>query len=47
MQTEEGNFSLVPMETAALQQHSNGPMGSYSPPSDGEGIGQITSDEEL
>lgn len=44
---EEGNFSLVPMDTAMLIQRSNGPMGSYSPPSEGEGVGQVTSDEEL
>lgn len=44
---EEGNFSLMPMDTAVLTQHSNGPMGSYSPPSEGEGVSHMTSDEEL
>lgn len=40
-------FSLVSMDTTSLGHHSNGPIGGYSPPSDGEGIGQVTSDEEL
>lgn len=42
-------FSLVSMDTTSLghHMHSNGPIGGYSPPSDGEGIGQVTSDEEL
>lgn len=42
---DEGSFSLLPMDTAVLTQH-NGPVGGYSPPSDGEGMGQMTSDEE-
>ncbi len=43
--SEEGNSSFVPMETMMLGDHANG---SYSPPSDGEGVGQpLTSDEEL
>lgn len=39
---EAGNYTLVP-----IGQHSNGPLGGYSPPSDGEAVGQMTSDEEL
>lgn len=46
MMGEEGSFSLAPLDTAGLIQHSNGPVGGYSPPSDVEGIGQVTSDEE-
>lgn len=46
--SEEGGYSLIPMDTvpksAAL---GNGPIGEYSPPSVGEGVGQITSDDEL
>lgn len=46
MVSEDGTFSLVAMDTS-MAQHSNGPVGGYSPPSDGEGVGQMTSDEEL
>ena len=44
--SEEG-YSMVAMDTMPAGQESNGPTGGYSPPSDGEGVGQITSDEEL
>ena len=44
--SEEG-YSMVAMDTMPASQESNGPTGGYSPPSDGEGAGQITSDEEL
>lgn len=39
------DYSLVPMETMS-QTHSNGPI-SQSPPSDEEGAGHLTSEEEL
>ncbi len=44
--SEEG-YCMVAMDTIPAGQETNGPIGGYSPPSDGEGIGQITSDEEL
>lgn len=44
--SEEG-YSAVAMDTIPASQVCNGPSGGYSPPSDGEAVGQITSDEEL